>query len=99
MYLSQLRLSIILYVHKQFTQTATLHTLHTLGCHFRHTAHLLLQVPLGSVTPLALVQPTAEKVVLLLDKSLQGRAALLVHPLTNTASLSLPAQGLETFLR
>lgn len=58
-----------------------------------------LQVPLGSVTPLALAQPGAAGVVLLLDSKLQGLARIGVHPLDNRTTTVLSAAGLETFLR
>ena len=60
---------------------------------------MFLQVPLGSVTPLAVVQPTASAVVLLLDHKLKGKDRILVHPLTNTSTVALSSEGLEAFLR
>eukprot|EP01025_Chloroclados_australasicus_P000453 TRINITY_DN1023_c0_g1_i6.p1 TRINITY_DN1023_c0_g1~~TRINITY_DN1023_c0_g1_i6.p1 ORF type:complete len:328 (-),score=40.56 TRINITY_DN1023_c0_g1_i6:429-1412(-) len=59
----------------------------------------VLQVPKGSVTPLALCQDTAANVVLLFDHKLQSEDKLLVHPLTNSASLALSASEIETILR
>lgn len=59
----------------------------------------VLGVPLGSVTPLAVVQPTASSVVLLLDQKLKGQDRILVHPLSNTSTVAVSSQGLETFLR
>lgn len=59
----------------------------------------VLGVPLGSVTPLAVVQPTASAVVLLLDHKLKGKDRILVHPLTNTSTVALSSEGLEAFLR
>jgi len=58
-----------------------------------------LQVPLGSVTPLAVVQPTASSVVLLLDQKLKGQDRILVHPLTNDKTVAISSDGLEAFLR
>jgi hypothetical protein len=59
----------------------------------------ILQIPLGSVTPLAVSQPTATDVVLLLDIKLKSeQAPFFVHPLTNTSSLALTSQHLEAFL-
>lgn len=59
----------------------------------------ILQVPLGSVTPLAVTQPTAEDVVLLLDIKLQQQEEdFFVHPLHNTASLLMTAGQLEQAL-
>jgi hypothetical protein len=59
----------------------------------------ILNVPLGSVTPLAVSQPSATNVVLLLDMKLKfEEAPFFVHPLTNTSSLALTSQHLEAFL-
>ena len=63
------------------------------------TTEICLQVPLGSVTPLALVQPTASSVVLLLDQKLKGQDRILVHPLTNDKTVAISSDGLEAFLR
>ena len=59
----------------------------------------VLQVPLGSVTPLAVCQPSAEGVVLLLDSKLRSVERLFVHPLENTTTTVMSPSGLETFLR
>ncbi|DBA97721.1 hypothetical protein WJX82_007259 [Trebouxia sp. C0006] len=59
----------------------------------------VLGVPLGSVTPLAVVQPTASSVVLLLDQKLKGQERILVHPLTNDKTVAISSDGLEAFLR
>ena len=59
----------------------------------------LLQVPPGSATPLALVQPTASRVALLLDHRLQDAPRVLMHPLTNTVSVMMSGKELDTFLR
>ncbi|DBA84531.1 TPA: hypothetical protein ACH3X1_006147 [Trebouxia sp. C0004] len=59
----------------------------------------VLGVPLGSVTPLAVVQPTASSVVLLLDQKLKGQHRILVHPLTNDKTVAISSDGLEAFLR
>jgi hypothetical protein len=59
----------------------------------------VLGVPLGSVTPLALANPTAKDVVLLIDEGIRSqRTTVLVHPLDNTASLALTSGDLEAFL-
>lgn len=60
--------------------------------------HFTMQVPLGSVTPLAVVQETASAVTLLLDQKLKGQDRLLVHPLTNTSTVAISSEGLEKFL-
>lgn len=59
----------------------------------------LLQVALGSVTPLALCQPGAAGVVLLVDAGIQGRDRVAVHPLVNTASVLIAPSDLEALLR
>eukprot|EP01024_Parvocaulis_polyphysoides_P072470 TRINITY_DN9172_c2_g1_i1.p1 TRINITY_DN9172_c2_g1~~TRINITY_DN9172_c2_g1_i1.p1 ORF type:complete len:354 (-),score=64.80 TRINITY_DN9172_c2_g1_i1:174-1079(-) len=59
----------------------------------------VLQVPKGSVTPLALCQESAADVILLLDEKLKQEEKLLVHPLTNSASLVLSAKEIETILK
>lgn len=56
------------------------------------------QVPLGSVTPLAVANPSAAGVVLLLDEKLRSAPSLCVHPLVNTATLLLSPSGLEAAL-
>lgn len=58
-----------------------------------------MQVPLGSVTPLAVVQPTAASVVLLLDQKLKDQQRILIHPLTNTSTVAISSKGLEAFLK
>ena len=58
-----------------------------------------MQVPLSSVTPLAVVQPTASSVVLLLDQKLKDQERLLIHPLTNTSTVAISSKGLEAFLK
>lgn len=57
------------------------------------------QVPLGSVTPLAIAQPSAAGVALLLDGKLRGQPRICVHPLDNTATMVLSSEGLEAFVR
>lgn len=69
---------------------------HFLSC---APAALVVQVPLGSVTPLAACQPGAAGVALLLDAKLQGQARIFVHPLDNTATCVLSPAGLEAYLR
>lgn len=58
----------------------------------------IAQVAPGSVTPLALVQPTARRVVLMLDERLRGAESLLVHPLRNDRTVSMHSSELEAFL-
>lgn len=56
-----------------------------------------LKVGPGCATPLATAQPSADRVTLLLDQSLQD-APFFVHPMSNTKSLRISAQQLEKFL-
>lgn len=57
-----------------------------------------MQVPPGSVTPLAVVQETASAVTLLVDQKLKGQDRILVHPLINTSTVAMSSDGLEKFL-
>ncbi|KAG2446219.1 hypothetical protein HXX76_000811 [Chlamydomonas incerta] len=59
----------------------------------------VLQVPLGSVTPLAVANPEAGDVVLLLDTKIQAQQVVYVHPLVNTTSLALSPAALEAALK
>eukprot|EP00388_Colpodella_angusta_P039637 GDKK01047900.1.p1 GENE.GDKK01047900.1~~GDKK01047900.1.p1 ORF type:complete len:713 (+),score=286.20 GDKK01047900.1:1-2139(+) len=60
----------------------------------------LLGVPLGSVTPLALANPSASKVEVFLDEALRANGAdsILVHPMHNEATISLKITDLEKFI-
>ncbi|KAH9603433.1 hypothetical protein KSS87_015735 [Heliosperma pusillum] len=58
----------------------------------------LLQVPLGCVTPFALVNESARDVSLLLDQGLRSQTRILFHPLSNDMSIALTALGLDKFL-
>ena len=57
-----------------------------------------LGVEPGSVTILALVNDSSHAVEVVLDEELWGAAALLCHPLINTATLSIGAEGIRKFL-
>lgn len=59
----------------------------------------VLGVPLGSATPLAVTNPAAANVILLLDQALKAQSVLLVHPLTNTATTLMSPSDLELYLR
>ncbi|KAH7567888.1 hypothetical protein ACOSP7_009878 [Xanthoceras sorbifolium] len=59
----------------------------------------ILQVPLGSVTPFALVNESARDVSLLLDKGIKTQERCIFHPLSNDMSISLNSDGLDTFLK
>ncbi|XP_044474792.1 uncharacterized protein LOC123202752 isoform X2 [Mangifera indica] len=58
----------------------------------------ILQVPLGSVTPFALVNESARDVGLLLDKGFKTQERCFFHPLSNDMSISLNANDLDKFL-
>ncbi|XP_044479140.1 uncharacterized protein LOC123206087 isoform X3 [Mangifera indica] len=59
----------------------------------------ILQVPLGSVTPFALVNESARDVGLLLDKGFKTQERCFFHPLSNDMSISLNANDLDKFLK
>eukprot|EP00899_Mesostigma_viride_P011224 jgi/Mesvir1/20101/Mv13342-RA.2 len=59
----------------------------------------LLQVPLGCVTPLAVLRETAKDVVLLLDKGYLAHEVLYFHPLTNDATIAIKRTDLDKFLQ
>ncbi|XP_062146720.1 uncharacterized protein LOC133854498 [Alnus glutinosa] len=59
----------------------------------------VLQVPLGCVTPFALVNDSARHVSLLLDQGFKGQGRCLFHPLSNDMTISLNACELDKFLR
>ncbi|XP_074263565.1 uncharacterized protein LOC141586289 [Silene latifolia] len=58
----------------------------------------LLQVPLGCVTPFALVNESARDIALLLDQGLRSQTRILFHPLSNDMSIALTALGVDKFL-
>lgn len=57
-----------------------------------------LGVTPGSVSPLAIINDTANAVTVCLQDALLAEEALNVHPLTNSATVSLTREALETFL-
>ncbi|XP_030536443.2 prolyl-tRNA synthetase associated domain-containing protein 1 [Rhodamnia argentea] len=59
----------------------------------------ILQVPLGCVTPFALVNESARHVSLLLDQGFKSQQRCLFHPLSNDISISLNTFSLDTFLK
>ncbi|WCJ44620.1 YbaK/aminoacyl-tRNA synthetase-associated domain [Euphorbia peplus] len=59
----------------------------------------ILQVPLGCVTPFALVNESARRVSLLLDKGFITQDYCFFHPLSNDMSISLNARDLDKFLK
>ncbi|KAL0910902.1 hypothetical protein M5K25_018998 [Dendrobium thyrsiflorum] len=58
----------------------------------------ILQVPLGCVTPLALINESARAVSLLLDKAFKAQECCFFHPLSNDTTISLSASNLDKFL-
>jgi len=58
----------------------------------------VLQVPLGCVTPFALLNDSARHVSLLLDQGFKGQVCCLFHPLSNDMTISLNACELDKFL-
>ncbi|KAK4429665.1 Prolyl-tRNA synthetase associated domain-containing protein 1 [Sesamum alatum] len=58
----------------------------------------ILQVPLGCVTPFALVNESARKVSLLLDQGFKNHECCFFHPLSNDTSIALHVRDLDKFL-
>ncbi|KAK1302222.1 hypothetical protein QJS10_CPB12g01665 [Acorus calamus] len=58
----------------------------------------ILQVPLGCVTPFALVNESARDVSLLLDQGFKNQKFCFFHPLSNDVTISLSAHDLDKFL-
>lgn len=59
----------------------------------------VLGVKPGSVTPFALINDTSQRVSVVLDEVLMENETLNFHPLENTATTSISAQDLLTFIR
>jgi Ala-tRNA(Pro) deacylase len=59
----------------------------------------VLGVPPGSVTPFALINPTAAGVAVVVDEALMDFAEVNCHPLENTATTRLATQDLLSFIR
>ncbi|XP_050363666.1 uncharacterized protein LOC126782457 [Argentina anserina] len=59
----------------------------------------ILQVPLGCVTPLSLVNESACNVSLLLDQRFKSQKFCFFHPISNDMSISLTTDGLDKFLK
>ncbi|XP_020680576.1 uncharacterized protein LOC110098183 isoform X2 [Dendrobium catenatum] len=58
----------------------------------------ILQVPLGCVTPFALINDSARAVSLLLDQAFKAQECCFFHPLSNDTTISLSASNLDKFL-
>lgn len=59
----------------------------------------LLQVSPGAVTPLAAPNAPAEELTVVFDDSFAARSLIAVHPLRNTATVALPFEALQAWLR
>ena len=58
----------------------------------------VLGVPAGSVTPLALINPAAADVIVVVDAALLDFAEVNCHPLVNTATTRLATRDLIRFM-
>jgi Ala-tRNA(Pro) deacylase len=58
----------------------------------------LLGVEPGSVTPFAVINDTARRVIVILDAALMAHAVLNFHPLVNTGTTTISREGLLKFL-
>lgn len=58
----------------------------------------VLQVPLGCVTPFALINDSARTVSLLLDQGFKAHEQCFFHPLSNDMTISLSPSNLDKFL-
>jgi len=58
----------------------------------------VLGVTPGSVTPFAAINDKDQRVTIVLDAALMAHEALNFHPLVNTATTSIPREGLLKFL-
>ncbi|KAL6912067.1 hypothetical protein ACP4OV_000872 [Aristida adscensionis] len=58
----------------------------------------VLQVPLGCVTPFALMNESASAVSLLLDQGFRSKQTCYFHPLTNDVTIALSSSNLDKFL-
>ncbi|KAL2456088.1 YbaK/aminoacyl-tRNA synthetase-associated domain [Abeliophyllum distichum] len=58
----------------------------------------ILQVPLGCVTPFALVNDSARHVCLLLDQGFKSQECCFFHPLSNDMSVAINSRDLDKFL-
>ncbi|KAG0496351.1 hypothetical protein HPP92_001042 [Vanilla planifolia] len=60
--------------------------------------NLLLKVPPGCVTPLALINESFRSVSLLLDQGFKAQECCLFHPLSNEMTIALSTSNLDKFL-
>jgi Ala-tRNA(Pro) deacylase len=59
----------------------------------------VLGVPAGSVTPFALINPSAAEVAVVVDRALMDFAEVNCHPLENTATTRLATADLVRFIK
>ena len=59
----------------------------------------MLGVPAGSVTPLALINPSAMSITVVVDEALMAFADVNCHPLENTATTRLATPDLIRFIQ
>ncbi|KAL3845544.1 hypothetical protein ACJIZ3_002947 [Penstemon smallii] len=58
----------------------------------------ILQVPLGCVTPFAVVNESASHVSLMLDQGFKSKDSCFFHPLSNDMTVAINARDLDKFL-
>ena len=59
----------------------------------------MLGIPPGSVTPLGLINATANPVIVVVDAALMGFAEVNCHPLENSATTRLLTHDLIAFIK
>jgi Ala-tRNA(Pro) deacylase len=59
----------------------------------------VLGVPAGSVTPFALINPSASRVTVVVDRALMDFPKVNCHPLENTATTRLATEDLLRFIK
>jgi len=65
------------------------------------SANLMMEtlgVSPGAVTPLGVINDTAARITVVLDKTLMDNTVINCHPLVNTMTTSIPREGLIAFL-
>jgi Ala-tRNA(Pro) deacylase len=62
------------------------------------TLKSVLDVDPGCVTPLAAINDAKDEVIFVFDKALENAAAIHVHPLVNTATVTLSWSDLSKFM-
>lgn len=64
-----------------------------------HDLTILLGIQPGSVTPFAIINDQAKKVTLIVDKDLLEEKYISVHPMENTATISIELNKLVHFIQ